>query len=104
MVGGGGPWRKGEEAAVAGVRAGRSVTRRGVCGRAHLRPRLLPGRAVQLDPIKPTFKAPEIKSLKLEYDRPLSQFAFKFNLRRYIQAQKVMESLRSLAHGEVRAP
>ena len=43
----------------------------------------VPGRAVQVDPIKPTLKAPGTKLLKLQYDKPLSTFAFKFNLRRY---------------------
>jgi len=38
---------------------------------------------VQVDPIKPAFKAPRIKLLKLKYDIPLSKFAFKFDLRRY---------------------
>ena len=41
------------------------------------------GRAVQVDPIKPTLKAPGIKRLKLYYDEPLSNLAFKINLRRY---------------------
>ena len=34
--------------------------------------------------MKPTLKAPGTKLLKLKYDEPLSIFAFKFNLRRYI--------------------
>jgi len=38
---------------------------------------------VQVDPIKPTLKAPGSKRLKLECDEPLSHFAFNFNLRRY---------------------
>jgi CRP-like cAMP-binding protein len=38
---------------------------------------------VQVDPIKPTLKAPGIISLKLKYHNLLSNFAFKFNLRRY---------------------
>jgi len=38
-----------------------------------------------VDPIKPTLKAPGIKLLKLKYDNPLSNFAFEFNLRRYIK-------------------
>jgi len=42
-----------------------------------------PGRAVQVDPIKPTLEAPGIKRLKLKLDILLSTFAFKFNLRRY---------------------
>jgi hypothetical protein len=41
---------------------------------------------VQVDPIKPTLKAPGIKPLKLKYDELLSSFAFKFNLRRYTMA------------------
>jgi hypothetical protein len=40
------------------------------------------GRAVQVDPIKPTLKAPGTKRLKLKDDRLLSSFAFKFELRR----------------------
>ena len=40
---------------------------------------------MQVDPIKSTLKAPGIKLLKLKYDEPLSNFAFKFNLRRYIE-------------------
>jgi acyl-CoA synthetase (AMP-forming)/AMP-acid ligase II len=38
---------------------------------------------VQVDPIKPTLKPPGIKRLKLQYYVPASNFAFKFNLRRY---------------------
>jgi hypothetical protein len=38
---------------------------------------------VQVEPIKPTLKAPGSKRLKLKYDKPHSSFAFKFNLRRY---------------------
>ena len=45
------------------------------------------GEAVQVDPIKPTLKAPEIKLLKLSYDKLLTNFAFKFNLRRYTEAE-----------------
>jgi hypothetical protein len=41
------------------------------------------GRAVQVDPNKPTLKAPGSKRLKLEYDKLLSGFAFNLNLRRY---------------------
>jgi hypothetical protein len=44
-------------------------------------------RAVQVDPIKPKLKPPGTKRLKLEHDVPLSNFAFKFNLRRYTSAQ-----------------
>ena len=45
------------------------------------------GRAVQVDPMKPKLKAPGTKRLKLNYDAPLSSFAVKFNLRRYIVLQ-----------------
>ena len=38
---------------------------------------------MQVDPIKPTLKPPGTQRLKLKYDEPLSNFAFKFNLRRY---------------------
>ena len=38
---------------------------------------------MQVDPLKPTLKAPETNRLKLEYQKMLSSFAFKFNLRRY---------------------
>jgi hypothetical protein len=41
------------------------------------------GRAVQVAPIRPKLKAPGTKRLKLTHDLPLSNFAFKFNLRRY---------------------
>jgi hypothetical protein len=38
---------------------------------------------VQVDPIKPELKPPGTKRLKLQYDEPLSNFAFNFNLHRY---------------------
>jgi len=38
---------------------------------------------VQVDPIKPRFKAPGSKRFTLRYDEPLSNVAFKFNLRRH---------------------
>ena len=41
---------------------------------------------MQVDPIKPTLKAPGSKRLKLDYDEPLLNFAFKFNLRRCNEA------------------
>ena len=41
------------------------------------------GRAVQVDPIKPTLKAPGTNRLTLKCDEPVSTFAFKLNLRRY---------------------
>ena len=42
-----------------------------------------PGKAMQIDPIKPTLKPPGIKLVKLKFDTPLSNFAFSFNMRRY---------------------
>ena len=41
-----------------------------------------PGRAVQVDPIEPTLKAPGAKALKLKYDEPPSNFAINSDLRR----------------------
>jgi len=41
---------------------------------------------VQVDPVKPALKAPGTKRLTLIYDGPLSTSAFKFNLRRHIEA------------------
>ena len=38
---------------------------------------------MQVDPIKPTLKAPGSKRSKLKSDELLSSFAFNFNLRRY---------------------
>ena len=47
------------------------------------------GRAVRVDSIKPTLKAPGTKRLKLECDEPLSNFGFNFNLRRYIMGSEL---------------
>jgi len=41
------------------------------------------GRALQVDPIKPTLKPPGAEHLKLKCGVPPSNFAFKFKLRRY---------------------
>jgi len=38
---------------------------------------------VQVDPTKPTLKAPGTKHLKLKYHKTLLDFPFKFNSRRY---------------------
>jgi hypothetical protein len=54
---------------------------------------------VQVDPIKPTLKAPGTKRLKLKHDAPLSNFAFKFKSRRYSEVAESgleMRLLRSL--------
>jgi hypothetical protein len=42
---------------------------------------------MQIDPIKATLKAPGSQALKEQYDKLLSTFAFKFNLRRYSKEQ-----------------
>jgi len=56
------------------------------------------GRAVQVDPIKPALKAPGTKRLELIYDGPLSDFAFKFKLRRYTScAPRTSSSTRTRA-------
>ena len=47
---------------------------------------------MHVDPIKPTLKAPGSMLLKLRYDDPLSNFAFKFNLRRYTKANGDLET------------
>jgi hypothetical protein len=49
---------------------------------------------VQVDPIKPTLTAPGIKILQLTYDKPLSNFGFKFNLRRYNKQELCQKILR----------
>ena len=41
-------------------------------------------------------KAPGSKRLKLEDEKMLSNFAFKFNLRRYIQVDKMIEIFSTL--------
>ena len=43
------------------------------------------GKAVQVDPMKPIWKPPGNKHLKLQCDIVLSTFALKFNLRRYMK-------------------
>ena len=58
------------------------------------------GGAVQVDPIKATSKAPGTKRLRPKYDEPLSNFAFKCNLRRYNKAdgRGLAELLEALAN------
>ena len=46
------------------------------------------GEAVQVDPMKPTLKAPTSKRLKLVHEKVLSDCAFKFNLCRYTSASR----------------
>jgi len=45
-----------------------------------------PGRAVQVDPMKPVLKAPGTMLLQLRCDEPVPHFAFKVSLRRYTPA------------------
>jgi len=59
--------------------------------------RQLRGEAVQVDPIKPTLKAPGTKRLKLKYDEPLSNFAFNFNLRHYYAVSGSIPAIDKLA-------
>jgi len=47
---------------------------------------------VQVDPMRLTLKAPGTKRLKQNVDDLLSSFAFKFNLRRYATARKILTS------------
>jgi len=54
--------------------------------RGHFASGLATGRTVQVDPIKPTLKAPRTKRLKRKYDELVSNVSFKFNLRRYTPA------------------
>ena len=54
-------------------------------------------RAVQVDPTKPTLKAPGTKRLKLKCVEPLSDVAFNFNLRRYTAPRAVPRHLLSRA-------
>ena len=45
---------------------------------------------MQVDPIKPTLKAPATMLLKLKCGELLSRFSFKFNLRRYTKGRKLV--------------
>ena len=55
------------------------------------------GRAVQVDLIKATVKAPGTQRLKLKHDETPSSFCFKFKLRRYIK--KLFMLLEMARHG-----
>ena len=46
---------------------------------------------MQVDSIEATVQAPGTKRLRLKHDEPLSSFAFKFNLRRYIEGEDGMD-------------
>ena len=68
---------------IASTNCRRTTTSRGSATYTRmLASKVCPGRAVQVDPIKPTLKAPG--RLELKCDEPLSNFAFNFNPRRYI--------------------
>ena len=54
---------------------------------------------MQIDPIKPKLRPPETKRLKLKYDGLLSNFGFKFNVRRYNGGRDISE----LGVGHLRA-
>ena len=47
---------------------------------------------MQVDPMKPKLKPPGTKHLKLKFDILLSTSAFKFNLRRYTEAEAAAEA------------
>ena len=49
---------------------------------------------MQVDPIKPTLKAPGTKRLKLKYEKLLSSFVFNFGLRRYSPEQLALDAAR----------
>ena len=66
-------------------------------------PAKLPGRTVQLDPIKPTLKPAGSKRLKLKYVKLLSTFAFKFNSRRYTPASAAAAAAAGAGVGPVGA-
>jgi len=48
---------------------------------------------VQVEPIKPTLKAPETWRLKLKCHEPLSNFALNFSLRRYTKVRALGQLL-----------
>ena len=56
---------------------------------------------MQVDPMKPTLKAPGIKLLEVKYDKPLSNFAFKFNLRRCIELFALTRDGFTISQGKV---
>ena len=71
----------------------RHLHERGHQHRHHRQP-LPRGRVVQLDPIKPTLKAPGTERLKLQYEELLSNFGFKFNLRRFPVVNNMLTAIK----------
>jgi len=63
---------------------------------------VVPGRAVQVDPMRPTLKASGTKRLKLTCGKLLSNLTFKFHLRRYNLGWKSLFSEELLAHERMR--
>ena len=59
---------------------------------------------MQVDPIKPTLKASGAKRLTLKHAKPLSSFAFKFELRRYNLEGEVRGARARFADGRARLP
>jgi hypothetical protein len=60
--------------------------------------------AVQVDPIKPTLKAPGTNRLILKYDKLISIFAFNFKLRRYTKGNKCCERHSTVRPGAMFGP
>ena len=58
---------------------------------------------MQVAPIKPTLKAPGTERLQLKYEELLSNFGFKFNLRRYSKMAKETEVESLYFLGEMQA-
>ena len=57
------------------------------------------GEAVQVEPMKPTLKAPGTERWKLKHSELLSNFAFRINLRRYIKVRDMLlKEFRELRH------
>jgi hypothetical protein len=64
----------------------RSVSEQARVPRRRRRHRRAQGTALQVEPMKSMLSATRTHLLKLKCDEPLSSFAFKFNLRRYMKA------------------
>jgi len=59
---------------------------------------------VQVDPIKSTLKPPGTQHLKAKYDKLLSNFAFKFNMRPYTKAAAAKAAAAKKARVAGKAP
>ena len=58
---------------------------------------------MQVEPIKPTLKVPGIKLLNLKSDKPLSNVAFKFNMRRYTTGPEASSDVEAVVEMECEA-